>query len=108
MTTWIRKRASVGSRETRALALGLLVAALLSAFSVGVRPAQAETTFTVNSTDDYRDFFPDDNLCDFTPFVAGEQCTLRAAIDQANAAAGADTINFAIPGTGVKTIVVNS
>jgi hypothetical protein len=29
---------------------------------------------------------------------------LRAAIAQANATAGADTINFAIPGTGVKTI----
>ena len=37
-------------------------------------------------------------------FTGGDQCTLRAAIQQANATAGADTINFAIPGTGVKTI----
>jgi hypothetical protein len=36
-------------------------------------------------------------------------CTLRAAIQQANATAGADTINFSIPGTsGVQTIHVNS
>jgi hypothetical protein len=33
---------------------------------------------------------------------------LRAAIQQANATAGADTINFAIPGTGVKTIAVGA
>ena len=33
---------------------------------------------------------------------------MRAAIQQANATAGADTINFAIPGTGVKTIAVGA
>jgi hypothetical protein len=33
---------------------------------------------------------------------------LRAAIEQANATLGTDTINFAIPGTGVKTIQVGA
>ena len=38
----------------------------------------------------------------------GDQCTLRAAIQEANATPGADLIRFFIPGTGVKTISVNS
>jgi len=33
------------------------------------------------------------------------ECTLRAAIEQANYTPGADIINFAIPGTGVHAIV---
>ena len=53
--------------------------------------------FTVNSSND-----PGVGSCDVT------ECTLREAITAANSAVGADTINFNIPGAGVRTISLNS
>jgi CSLREA domain-containing protein len=75
-------------------------------------PVQAPTTFTVNSTGDQNDLdFPggtfdgsSDGACDVDSGTAGDQCTLRAAIQEANATTDADTINFNIGGSGVKTI----
>src|SRR5262245_50398661 len=49
--------------------------------------------FLVNTTAD-----AGDGVCDVTA------CTLREAINAANATAGPDTIDFAIPGVGVHTI----
>ncbi len=68
------------------------------------------STFVVNSTGDGNDCDPNDGICStgtITPntgqcILTGE-CTLRAAIQQANASAGADTISFSI-GSGIKTI----
>lgn len=60
-------------------------------------------TFTVNSTADTSDATPGDALCD----AGGSVCTLRAAIEEANANAGPDAIHFAI-GTGPQTIAVTS
>jgi CSLREA domain-containing protein len=57
-------------------------------------------TFTVDSTGDEPDMNTADNVCE----TAVATCTLRAAILQANATAGADTIAFDIPGAGVHTI----
>ena len=51
------------------------------------------TCFTVNSTAD-----PGDGVCDAV------RCTLREAMNTANAAMGADTIVFNIPGAGPHTI----
>jgi CSLREA domain-containing protein len=59
--------------------------------------AQAVMTFTVNTADDH-----DDGKCDAT------DCSLREAINAANANAGADMIAFSIPGAGVHTIKVKS
>ena len=56
-------------------------------------------TFVVNSTAD-----TNDGACT----TAAGGCTLREAIIAANANAGADTINFNIPGSGVKTITLAS
>lgn len=63
----------------------------------------AATTFTVNSVGDGSDANPADGICS----DSGGSCTLRAAIEQANATAGTDTINFSI-GTGVKTIILTA
>ena len=41
-------------------------------------------------------------------FLPGDQCSLRAAIEQANNTSGADTINFNVSGTGVKTTNVGA
>src|SRR4030066_1574657 len=50
-------------------------------------PALA-ATFTVNSTEDAVDIIPGNGIC----ADAFDDCTLRAAIQEANASAGADTI----------------
>jgi uncharacterized repeat protein (TIGR01451 family)/CSLREA domain-containing protein len=57
---------------------------------VGVQPGP---TYTVNTSDDI-----DDGLC------TQAHCSLREAITVANAASGMNTIAFAIPGSGVRTI----
>ena len=61
--------------------------------------ASAAATFTVNSTGDGADGDTADNPCD----DGAGNCTLRAAIQQANATAGADTIAFQL-GSGPQTI----
>jgi CSLREA domain-containing protein len=96
--------------ESRGFATSLLMLAAL-AMAVGLllaaaRPAYA-TTFEVNTTAD-----DDDGACqqpDPNSNPNGD-CTLREAINAANDPAnpGADTINFEIPGTGVRTINVGS
>jgi CSLREA domain-containing protein len=91
-----QSRAKVG----RILALGLLLAALVVApLALAAKPAHAATTFTVNSTSDRSnlDFAGGvfdgslDGKC-FTGsmlVVQGEECTLRAAIQEANKTPGA-------------------
>jgi hypothetical protein len=72
------------SAKSKGLVFGLLLAALMAAMLLP-RPAHA-ADFTVTNTNDSG---------------AG---SLRQAILAANAAAGADTIKFNVPGSGVKTI----
>lgn len=74
----------------------LLAAAV---FLAPPRPAHA-ATFTVNSTADAVDANPGNGVC----ATAGGVCTLRAAIQEANALAGADTIVFAVDGTFTLTL----
>ncbi len=74
---------------------------LVFAFTLSLDAA----TFVVNSTNDGVDANVGDNVCQTA--TLGE-CTLRAAITEANFAGGIDTINFNIPGAGVKTIAPNS
>jgi hypothetical protein len=94
-------------------ALVLFVAALVVAASLGsAGSASASATFTVNSTGDENDAdFPggvfdgtSDLNCDVDLSTVDDQCTMRAAIQEANLTADQDGINFNIPGTGVKTI----
>ena len=75
-------------------------------------PAYASTTYTVNVVGDQADLNLNDtpNLCDVNSLLRGPQCTLRAAIQEANQTIGPDTITFQIPdnpnipGAEVKTI----
>src|SRR5262245_30819455 len=60
-------------------------------------------TFTVTSAGDGADAVINGVCAD-----AGGFCTLRAAVQEANAAAGPHTINFNIPPAGAHTIVVGS
>src|SRR3712207_1580844 len=87
--------------ETRArtIAFGLVMIFVFLLFGLqDANPADAATTFTVNSTGDEADKSPGDGVCQIT---TADQCTLRAAIEESNAFAGADTITFDIPGSGV-------
>ncbi len=87
-------------RTLLALAALALAGVLLALWS---GPADAQTTFTVNKTGDAKDRKVGNGKCDSSR-KRGLQCTLRAAIEEANATPGADTINFKIRGDGVKTI----
>jgi RHS repeat-associated protein/CSLREA domain-containing protein len=64
--------------------------------SYNPRPATVGSTFIVNSTDDKPDKKLSDGICSTTQ----GNCSLRAAIQQANTSAGQDTINFNISGSG--------
>jgi len=77
------------------------LSALIAAAAVILQlfqPAHA-ATLTVDSTADASDSNTSDGLCD----DGTGACTLRAAIEQANATTGSDTISFAI-GSGPQTI----
>ncbi len=91
----------VMSRSLRASLLLALALIISLAYSDG-RPAFA-AAFTVDSTGDLGDATPGDGACD----IGWGPCTLRAAIMEANALAGADTITFGI-GTSVQTIAPTS
>jgi trimeric autotransporter adhesin len=92
--------------RNKALALGFLLAVVAVMLLTG-RSAHAATTFTVNQTGNLGDAVRN-GMCDVLLTTAGNQCTLRAAIQEANATPGKDTINFNIPGGGVKTIKPSS
>jgi CSLREA domain-containing protein len=85
-----------------ALALAVLIVGLLA-----VVPPALAATFEVKSTGDQADADTTDGVCDADPAAMGSQCTLRAAIQQANATSGTDNITFGI-GTGLQTIALNS
>jgi hypothetical protein len=53
--------------------------------------AAPAATFTVNHANDVPDVNPGDGRCDGQP-SGGDQCSLRAAVDEPNALAGNDTI----------------
>jgi hypothetical protein len=111
-TNFFLGKMRLGRPNTLAFGLAIILALLLLFGLQSANPAHAATTFTVNFTGDENDTdFPNgsfngssDGKCDLDSGTAGDQCTLRAAIQQANVSSGADTIAFNIPGGGVRTI----
>ena len=71
--------------------------AVLTGFTCNVFAA----TFVVNSTGDAADVAPGNGTCSTggTNSQSAVECTLRASIEEANALAGTDTINFNMPVT---------
>jgi hypothetical protein len=64
-------------------------------------------TYVVNVYDvDLPDANPGVPACDVDPFTPGPQCTLRAAVMQANAKAGPDLIEFADGGEDVLELAI--
>ena len=86
--------------------LGLLSVVAPAGATAPAAPLAAGTprTFTVNSVADRGDA----KLNGVCMTARANECTLRAAVQEANAASGPVTIVFAIPGTGVHTIQLGS
>jgi CSLREA domain-containing protein len=68
-------------------------------FCLGFNVDAQAATFVVDSTADAADSVPGDGSC----VTSGAVCTLRAAIEESNAFAGADTVSFSIPGPGNRS-----
>jgi hypothetical protein len=74
-----------------------MLAAFVTFSLVGMAPAHAQVKLTVNSSGDAGDISPRNGICETSP--GNGICTLRAAIQESNAQAGADSISFRIPTT---------
>jgi CSLREA domain-containing protein len=85
--------------------IALVVA--LALFTPPASPVSA-AAFDVNQTTDEVDGAIGDGLCDTNLMSGGSQCTLRAAIQEANFTVAADQITFSIGGGGVQTIAVGA
>jgi CSLREA domain-containing protein len=84
-----------GKTKTGSRAAGVVLAAMALGL-LGVACEPAALTVTVNSTADLRDALPGNGVCEAT--AGAGNCTLRAAIDEANATVGSVAVNVA-PGT---------
>ena len=98
-TMWLAAEGrATNKKKARAFYMTATVALLFGLLLLPAQPAQASTTFTVTNTED-----PGNGICN-----ARGGCTLREAIEAANATPGKDAIHFDIGGSGVKTIMPNS
>ncbi len=101
-----RGSSSQNARRSRRLPIASILVLILALTPASVSAA----TFVVNNTINLADLNPGDGNC-FTgntlpPFFA-QECTLRAAIEEANALAGYDTIEFAssLPVDGAGAVI---
>jgi hypothetical protein len=95
----------------RLLPLTMATICALAALATSAVPAVAAGhVYVVTSVGDKRDRFVGDGVCDTTPSSSTTDCTLRAAIAEANADAAPDVIRFAISAGSnkVKTIAPHS
>ena len=97
------------TRRLSSLSLGTVCA--LAALGLSAAPAAAAGhTYVVTSVGDQGDRSAGDHVCDTTASSSTTDCTLRAAIAEANADAAPDLIRFAIHSgsSKVKTIAPHS
>ena len=78
----------MAKKAVRFFSVVIILSILLAQF--GLRPVAAATNFVVDSNADKTDATPGDGLCD-----TGEgECTLRAAVQEANVLEGSDSISI--------------
>lgn len=65
----------------------------------------AALTLIVNTLGDQADASPADGICDTNSGTTGDQCTLRAAIQGANATVGSDSITFSLPANSTIVLI---
>ncbi len=83
--------------------LKIVVVVLPVLFFILTAGSAQAATFVVNSTADTADFSLGDGVCDTNDSANDGPCTFRAAISQANATVGHDTITFSVTGTITAT-----
>ena len=88
----------MAKKLVRSFSIVIILSILLAQF--GLHAAAAAGDFVVNSTADMVDAIPGDGSCETD--ITGD-CTLRAAVQEANALEGADTISIPV-GTYTLTI----
>ena len=93
-------------RGVRLGRLALLVILISTLALPAATPPAFAASLTVNSIADAADATPGDGICETA--TGNGICTLRAAIQEANALAGTDTISFNLSGAGVHTITPSS
>ncbi len=80
--------------------------AVMIPFYCGVACVQA-AVFEVNLISDNSDELPGDGACDVSIFVPGNQCSFRAAIEEANTTGATDEIRFTnIPTVDDEAVIV--
>jgi CSLREA domain-containing protein len=100
----------VWGQRNKVVMVGIALLAALLMVGLLAPQARAVSTFTVNRTADTPDANLSNAVCDVDTAAAGNQCTLRAAIQEANDnnnPTETDLIKFNIPDSvdpGVKTI----
>lgn len=83
---------------------GALLALAMTLLLIPVFSGEAlADTFTANLTTDAEDNKPGDGKCDTVSETPGQQCTLRAAVQEANALDGRDTVVL-VKGTYLLTL----
>jgi hypothetical protein len=107
---WLSNKADGHEGLLRARTVLAVLAAMVLLGMLSIEPARAVSILIVNRTGDESEPIADrgNSVCDALP-AAGNQCSLRAAIQEANALAnsgGPDEIRFNIPGdrTKIKTV----
>jgi hypothetical protein len=120
-TKALRAGRYTAARKARGILLAALIAVglVLPVLVAGLvtPPAHAGTTtpppIVVTFNGDQGDLDPNDGVCDFST-ATSQDCTLRAAIEEANARTGPDEIDFSVrnafrdPATGVVTFTPQS
>ncbi len=86
------------------LALVLLIISAPNVWAAVSGLLQGSSTLTVNVSSDEPDANPGDGLCQ----TASGECSLRAALAEANALPGLDNIHFNLPGNSPHVILVGS
>ncbi|MFO8098959.1 MAG: T9SS type A sorting domain-containing protein [Salinibacter sp.] len=88
----------------RVLITAFMVAGGLGLCALSPSPVQAQNTYVVDSNGDADDANPGDGVCE----TSGGDCTLRAAIEEANQTSDEDIIEFDIPQTGSFAVITPS
>lgn len=86
------------------LLFSVVLSTLLFTFSVQTFAAD----FTVNLTTDQRNANLEDRVCDTELILPGEQCSLRAAVEQANSLGSNDRVFFNLPANSTITLTTDN
>lgn len=86
----------------------LVFSSVLSAFLFAFSVQTFAVDFTVNLITDQHDANLGDGVCDIDLATVGEQCSLRAAVEQANSLGSNDRVFFNLPANSTITLTTDN